>query len=458
MVSWNDTIAAPATPPGEGGVAIVRVSGPASEAVASAVLRSLQGARVTLAPRLAQLARVVGPGGGVLDEVLALWMPGPASYTREDVLELHCHGGRAAAGAVLDAVLAAGARLAGPGEFTQRAFLGGRLDLVQAEAVLDVIRARTEGALRVHGALLGGGLSRVAEGWQKGLERPLAVLEAHLDFPEDDLGVLAVADVLEVVRGVGAAMTEMLGSFRRGRAVREGFTVALVGSPNAGKSSLLNRLAGHERAIVSEEAGTTRDTVETWIDAGGVPVRVIDTAGLREVRTTVEGEGVRRAREAAEAADLVVYVGDGARGLDLEEVAAARGLAGSGRGIGVLNKGDLGSCGREALEEAVGAPALLVSALTGEGLEELLEALAEAAGGSAGGGEEAPLTRVRHRELVAAARMALERAEAALVEGRYPEVAASELHGARRSLAILLGVGTPEEVLAAIFREFCIGK
>ncbi len=455
---WQDTIAAPATPPGEGGVAIVRVSGPASGEIGRAVLRALGGGPVSLEPRLARLARLVGRDGAAVDEVLALWMPGPASYTREDVLELHCHGGRAAAGAVLDAVLGAGARLAEPGEFTFRAFANGRLDLVQAEAVLDVIRARTEGALRVHGALLGGGLSREAEGWQGALEGVLAPLEAHLDFPEEELGSLDVPSIGARLREVRGALEEKLAGFGRGRAARDGFTVALVGSPNVGKSSLLNRLAGHERAIVSPEPGTTRDTVEAWIEVGGVPMRVVDTAGLREAAGAVEGEGVRRARAAAEAADLVVYVGDGSRGLSAEELAEARALGEGGRALGLVNKGDLGSAGGEALAAALGGPVLTVSAVTGEGIGAVVGALARAAQGPEGAGDEAPLTRLRHRDLVAAARDAVARAEAVLAAGGYPEVAASELHGARRSLAALIGVGTPEDVLAAVFREFCVGK
>ncbi|MHB8765485.1 MAG: tRNA modification GTPase, partial [Deferrisomatales bacterium] len=397
--------------------------------------------------------------GVLLDQVLALWMPGPASYTREDVLEIHCHGGHAAARGVLETVLAAGARLAAPGEFTLRAYLRGRLDLVQAEAVLDVIRARTDEALQAHAGLLAGRLSREVEEWQEALAAPLAYLEAHLDFPDEDLGEPDPARVVNAVEPVARALDAKLGTFAWGRAVRDGFAAVLVGSPNTGKSSLLNRLCGRERAIVSPRPGTTRDTVEVWLDAGGVPVRLVDTAGLRDAgEDEAENEGVRRARAEAEGAGVVVFVCDGSRGLTPEEVAEARALVGRGsRAVSVVNKCDLGTGPAGELERVFGVPPLAVSARSGHGIPELVARL-RAAAWAAGPSPEAPLTRLRHRDSLEAARGGLGRAIGVLASGGYLEVAASELHGARRSLGELLGHGSGEEVLDLVFREFCIGK
>ncbi|MBE0617949.1 MAG: tRNA uridine-5-carboxymethylaminomethyl(34) synthesis GTPase MnmE [Proteobacteria bacterium] len=459
MRSLDDTIAAISTAPGEGGIAIVRVSGPGARASAEAVLRNRSGRAVDLQPWSIRWARVQQPASGaLLDEALALWMPGPGSYTREDVLEIHCHGGQAAARAVLDAVLDCGTRLADPGEFTLRSYLRGRVDLLQAEAVLDVIRARTGEALETHEGLLDGGLSRKVSEWQEKLVHALSLLEAHLDFPEEALGELDAGAVTAAVGAVAAEMEGKLATYSWGRTAREGFTAALVGSPNTGKSSLLNRLLEEDRAIVSPVPGTTRDTIEAWLNVLGVPVRLLDTAGLRRAGNAVEEEGIRRARAAAQGADVVVLLCDGGRELTSEERWEAESLAGSGRAIPVVNKVDLGAAPGGTLERLFGRPPLLVSALTGDGVPGLLEALREAAWSGRGPRPEAPLTRLRHRQAVEQALAGLRRALRVLGEGRFPEVAASELHGARGFLAELLGWGTPEDVLDEIFSEFCIGK
>ncbi|MEW6487752.1 MAG: tRNA modification GTPase, partial [Thermodesulfobacteriota bacterium] len=306
MRSLDDTIAAIATPAGEGGIAVVRVSGPRAAAVAAALLRRKDGSPPPLDPWSVRLAQVWLPGPpdgrGPLDEALVLWMPGPGSYTRDDVLEIQCHGGPAAARGVLDAVLACGVRLADPGEFTLRAYLNGRLDLLQAEAVLDVVRARTEAALRIHEGLLGGRLSREVQGWQESLTGALALVEAYLDFPDEDVGELDRERVRIAVADLTGALEEKLATFAWGRTSRDGFGVALVGAPNTGKSSLLNRLLEEERAIVSPVPGTTRDTIEAWLNALGVSVRIFDTAGLRGPADSLEAEGVRGARAAGEGA------------------------------------------------------------------------------------------------------------------------------------------------------------
>jgi tRNA modification GTPase len=385
-------------------------------------------------------------------------MPGPGSYTRDDVLEIQCHGGPAAARGVLDAVLACGVRLADPGEFTLRAYLNGRLDLLQAEAVLDVVRARTEAALRIHEGLLGGRLSREVQGWQESLTGALALVEAYLDFPDEDVGELDRERVRVAVADLTGALEEKLATFAWGRTSRDGFGVALVGAPNTGKSSLLNRLLEEERAIVSPVPGTTRDTIEAWLNALGVSVRIFDTAGLRGPADSLEAEGVRRARAAAEGADLVVFVTDGSRELGEDEAQEAQRLASRGRVLGVVNKGDLGDRPLAALRRVLGGEPLVVSARTGARIDSLLEALRQAAWGGTGTGDAVPLTHRRHREAVERAAAALRRGLAAWEQGTFPEVAASELHEAHRCLGELLGWGTPDDVLEEIFSRFCIGK
>lgn len=454
MRDLGDTIAAIATAPGEGGVAIVRVSGPEAKKVGGTLL----GGR-TLEPRRATVGWVRRPSDRQgIDEVLALWMPGPNSYTRQDVLELQCHGGQAAARAVLGLTLEAGARLAEPGEFTLRAYLGGRLDLVQAEAVLDTIRAQTEEVLAVQENLLAGALSDEVGRWQEALGEVLARLEASLDFPEEELGDLDEREVCRVLGAVHRAMEAKLGTYAWGRVAREGFRVALVGSPNVGKSSLLNALAQGDHAIVSPVPGTTRDSIEVALNACGAPLRLVDTAGLRSEGDEVEQEGVRRARRMAAAADLVLFLCDGGRDLTEEEGHEAGRLASAGRVVGVVTKSDLGAAPEAELSALLGRPPLRVSAHRDEGLEELLRFLRDSAWGGGGPTGAGVLTRERHRQGVSGARAAVGRALAHLGDGVYGEVVAAEVQAARRELAELLGRGSSEDVLDRIFGEFCIGK
>jgi tRNA modification GTPase len=386
-------------------------------------------------------------------------MPAPRSYTREDVLELHCHGGRAAARAVLDAALSTGVRLAGPGEFTLRAYLRGRIDLVQAEAVADVIRAETSECLKVHEALLEGRLSREIARWQDLLAEVLMRIEAYLDFPDEDLPEPERCGLSAPLAEVSEAMGRKLATFAWGRTSREGFRVAILGAPNVGKSSLLNRLAEEDRAMVSPIAGTTRDTIEVRINALGAPIHVTDTAGLRTSADALEEEGVRRARLAAEGADLLLLVFDGSRGPCEEELREAADLSARRPSLALINKCDSGTLGEAAVRKFLGSRLLFVSAETGEGVDELLRALRDAAwSGGDSRGEDA-LTRLRHRAAVEAAREAVDRARALLSapEG-FLDAAAGDLHEARRKLRELLGWGTPEDVLDRIFAEFCIGK
>ncbi len=459
MKSLDDTIGAIATPPGEGGISIVRISGPDTVKVGTVLLRDRDGGPAKLRPRYAHFCIAVDGEGAMLDEVIALHMPGPNSYTREDVLEIQCHGGRAAANAILDAALAGGVRLADPGEFTLRALLHGRLDLVQAESVADIIHAQTGEALKVHERLLEGRLSAEVARWQDELAGVLALLEAHLDFPEDDLPDVDKDKMTGPLREVLEQMDAKLDSHAWGRTASEGFKVAIIGSPNVGKSSLLNLMAEEERAIVSSTAGTTRDTIEIPVNACGAPVRLIDTAGLRVSADEIEQEGVARARRAAEVADMVMLIFDGSRAPTAEEVAEAETLASSSKPVlGVVNKTDLGEEGCGVLERLLGAPPVLVSAKICVGIDTLLLRIRERAWSGKGPGNEAALTRLRHRNSVATARESVQRALALLETGEYLDAAGSELHRARASLGELLGYGTPEDVLDKIFSDFCIGK
>lgn len=455
--SIDDTIAAVATPPGQGGIAIVRISGPESLAIASRMLADTVGAPKLLSPRIATFCLAIDAERNPIDEVIAIAMPGPHSHTREDVVEIQSHGGRIAANLVLGRALALGARLAEPGEFTLRAFLRGRIDLVQAEAVADVVAAVSGEALKVHEELLGGALSAVVAGWQERLGGALAHLEAQLDFPEDDLEEPDLGAIIGEVSAVAAEMEAKLASFAWGRVAREGFRVAVIGSPNVGKSSLLNALLGEERAITSPHPGTTRDTVEATLNAFGAPVHLVDTAGLRETEDEVEGMGVARARRAADTADLVVLVFDGSREMSCEEAAEAGTLAAEGRPhLLVVNKADL----RAGLSfpDAFESRPLFVSAKTGAGIDALLSAIRDMALSGAGGTHGGVLTRERHRAAVADALDALHNALELMAVANRADVAASELQRSRSSLRALLGWGTPEDVLDRIFSEFCIGK
>jgi len=459
MRALDDTICAVATPPGEGGIAIVRVSGPRALEVARGLLRNADGSGVSLEPRYATFVKVVNPrNNSILDEAIAILMVAPRSYTREDVLEIQCHGGRAAANAILDAVLSMDVRLAEPGEFTLRAFLRGRIDLIQAEAVADIIHAETAESLKIHERLLQKKLSEEVGEWQRKLGDALVHLESYLDFPEEELELQGARELTDSLKVAASRMREKLGSYSWGRTARDGFRVAILGLPNVGKSSLLNALAEEERAIVSPIAGTTRDTIEIKINALGAPIHLVDTAGLRVSSDEIESEGVSRARRAANEADLLLMVFDGSRELAPEERDEARLLAERGSCLAVVNKTDLGDHAANAVEEILGIQPLKISAKSREGIELLLGALRERAWSGEGPTTEDPLTRLRHRNQVSAALERVELGISLLESTDYADAAANELQAARRELASLLGWGTPEEIVDRIFEEFCIGK
>lgn len=452
-----DTIVAPATPPGEGGVGIVRLSGPRAESLLAAVFRGRLAPAGMLSHHLyhGQLCR---SDHTPLDEVLVVVMRAPHSYTGEDVVEVHCHGGTQLLRSILDLFLAAGARLARPGEFTQRAFLNGRLDLAQAEAVAALIGARSEQAARVALGQLEGRLSQQLRQFTTELRELLMLLEAHIDFPDDDLGALDHQGVLARASAVHAAMTRLLRSFDTGRALREGVSVLILGRPNVGKSSLLNALLGEARAIVTEIPGTTRDTVEEHLVLGGLPLRLVDTAGVRDTLDPIEQEGVRRAREKAAAADLVLLVIDGSQPL-LAEDRMAMALAPPERTILVRNKADLpADCA--AAELADFPRQVSVSVRQGSGLTVLQAAVVGhfSGDGLAEAVDGVVLTERRHREALAGALTALDRFRLAQERGEPLECLALELREALAALGLITGETTPDAILEQIFSRFCIGK
>jgi tRNA modification GTPase len=446
----SDTIFAPATAPGRAALAIVRLSGPA----AADVCRCLTGCSPP-APRRATLRRMHDPqSGDAIDEGLVLWFPAPASFTGEDVLELQVHGGRAVIAALLDALSAiADLRPAEPGEFTRRAFLNGRLDLTAVEGLADLIDAETRTQARQALRQLDGALGRLYDDWRQTLLGALARLEAEIDFaPEEEVP----EDLLEVVRPdvcrLSAEIAAHLADDRRGERLRAGLTVAVVGPPNAGKSSLVNRLARRDVAIVTPLPGTTRDVLEVHLDLAGYPVTLLDTAGLREAADLIEAEGVRRARARAERADLRLIMFDGASwpDLDLAALAMVDELA-----VIVVNKCDLAVL-PDPLTVA-GRAALPVSCLTEAGMAALLETLADRAAGLLASGDEPLLTRARHRVALQGAAAALARFASA---PEHTELAlrAEDLRLAARALGRITGQVAVEDVLDRIFAEFCIGK
>ncbi len=458
MTPLDDTIAAIATPLGEGALAIIRVSGRDALAVADRCFRPVgkRAPRPSAAPsHTLHLGHIVREDR-VVDEVLLAVMRAPRTYTREDVMEISCHGGLLPARAVLETVLAAGARLAEPGEFTRRAFLNGRLDLAQAEAVADIIRARTDLALAAAEDQLAGHLSRHVNRLRDDLMKVLAHLEAHLDFPEEDI---APATQAEMGRHMDAALQrldELLRTAGEGRILRQGVRAAIVGRPNVGKSSLLNRLLGHDRAIVSPTPGTTRDTIEETANIRGLPVVFVDTAGLRETGEAVEQEGIRRSQAALRQAELVLLVLDQTEPLQAEDERLLAALAGR-RHLVVLNKCDQPD--RLQWSGSQAASALRISCLTGAGLEELKDAIARTVWGGALRAERLEvMINTRHQDALNRARTALEQARAGLAAGAHLELVALDLRRAVHAVGEVVGKTAVEGLLDVIFREFCLGK
>ncbi len=442
----DDTIAAISTPPGEGAIAVIRLTGPDAITLATGIFC---GRAANLADRTLHFGEFA-ENGERLDEGLLAVFRAPRSYTGENMAEIHCHGGVLVTARVLEALLRAGARAGEPGEFTQRAFLNGKMDLTQAEAVMDVIRASTPRALRAASEQLEGRLGAEVEKIRSALLAVVAHLEAYIDFPEEGISPHVGAALLKDIRSVQSQVDALLGTAREGRILREGVRLVLCGAPNAGKSSLLNRLLGFERAIVSEIAGTTRDTIEEFASLRGLPFRITDTAGLRETTDAVEHEGVERAKKAIEGADVVVHVID-ITAPTAPEIAEHEIIA--------LNKADLVGKAKSEKWKVEIKNSHPISSLTGDGLPALVDAIVTAAVGASP--SEAPTLaaiNARHQACLDHARAFLEQAAADLENGADPELVAVPLRAALDAVSEIVGVTDIEDILGQIFSAFCIGK
>ncbi len=438
------TIFAPLTITGRSALSAIRISGPD----AAAAVLAMAGTPLPEA-RQVTLRTLRSPSEGeVLDRGLVIWFPGPESFTGEDVAELHLHGGRAVLTAMLEALGGLPSlRLAQPGEFSRRAFDNGKLDLAEAEAIADLVDAETSAQRRQALRQLDGALGRAAGDWSARLTRCLAHLEAALDFADEDLPENLIADVVQDLGALAGELDRQLDDVCRGERLRDGFSVAILGAPNAGKSSLLNALARRDAAIVSERAGTTRDVIEVHLDLEGLPVVLADTAGLRESADEVEEEGIRRARARAAQADMKLLVFDASRLPDRDP--ATTSLM-DDESLSVFTKADLLAGPSEGSREV---PGLFVSALTGAGMSALVERLKQQAANTLTGGESL-ITRARHREAFSDCRNALRRAVAA----PRAELLAEDVRLALRALGRVTGQVDVEDLLDVIFRDFCIGK
>ena len=455
----DDTIAAISTPIGRGGIGIVRLSGRDALKIADRIFVSPKKKKISTSPsHRIVYGHITEPSTGeIIDEVMVSIMKAPRTYTREDIVEINCHGGALPLRRVLELVLRNGARAAGPGEFTQRAFLNGRLDLAQAEAVLDVINAMTVQGQKAAVEQLRGGLSVKIAAAREELIELTAFLEAYIDFPEEDIGSLTAKEMTQRALKISDSLRELIESSGYGVILREGLRVAIAGRPNVGKSSLLNALLEHDRAIVTEIPGTTRDVIEEYLNIGGLPIRIMDTAGIREVEDLAEKEGVRRSLRAMEEADMVLLILDGSSELhetDIELIGKAK----TENTIFVINKSDL----EQKIDiEGAGfkpAPSVMVSAKKGTGLDSLKEKIVETALHGKTCGNSAVVTNTRH---VHSLRKALASIESFITEASGktpPEFLAVELRDALDALGDILGATTPEDILERIFTKFCIGK
>jgi len=454
----DDTIVAIATPLGEGGLAVVRLSGAGALAMADKCFRPV--GKTSQQPSAApthtiQFGKFIR-GDQVIDEVLLAVLRAPRTFTREDTVEISCHGGLLPAKLVLDALLASGARLAGPGEFTRRAFLNGRIDLTQAEAVADLIHSRTELALAAANEQLAGKLSQRINHLRDDLMHTLAHVEAHIDFPDEDISPDTKDALLQRLENGIAFMNELLATANEGQLLRRGIRAAIVGRPNAGKSSLLNQLLGRDRAIVSHIPGTTRDTIEETANIRGLPVVFVDTAGLRDSHDEIEREGIRRSRESLAQAELILHVMDASEPVTDADKKYFAEFAGKKRII-VRNKADLPA--KQQLPGLPDVPVVDVSCLSGQGIETLKDALKQLIWS---GEIKAEMLQVainsRHQDALNRARIATRQTADALAAEATLELVAMDLRIAANAVGEIVGKTTTEDLLDSIFSTFCIGK
>lgn len=454
----EDTICAIATPLGEGGLAVVRISGSNALAIADACFTPI--GKSSSKPSLAQTHTIhfghAVRKGVPVDEVLVAVMRAPRTFTREDSVEITCHGGLLPAQTVLNAVLESGARLAEPGEFTKRAFLNGRIDLTQAEAVADLIHSRTELALQAANQQLEGRLSRQIDHLRDALVHVLAHVEAHIDFPDEDISPDTHQQIVGQLENSALSMKQLLATANEGQILRRGIRAAIVGRPNVGKSSLLNQLLGRDRAIVSPIPGTTRDTIEETADIRGVPVVFIDTAGIREARDETEAEGVRRSRSSLNQSELVLHVLDRSEPFTAADQECLAEVQDKKR-IVVLNKQDLPR--RLDWQSPPEIPTISVCCLTGQGVESLKDAIKQMVWSGQVSADNWQVTiNARHQQALNRALEATHRTMDTLQSGWAMDVAALDLRIAVNALGEVVGKTTTEDILDAIFSQFCIGK
>jgi tRNA modification GTPase len=461
----DDTIAAISTPSGRSGIGIVRLSGKDAVKIADKIfvphakksLRLVRSHSITY-------GHIMSGRREIIDEALVSVMKAPHTYTKEDIVEINCHGGPISLRGTLELILKEGARLAGPGEFTQRAFVHGRIDLTQAEAVLDIINAMTEQSRKVAVAQLSGRLSKKIGSIREELIKLTAFVEAHIDFPDEDLSSPSIKDMKTMALKIQHVLKELIESARYGLILKQGLKTAIVGRPNVGKSSLLNALLEHDRAIVTESPGTTRDIIEELLNIGGVPIRIMDTAGIRSVRNIAEKEGVKRSLQAMKDADMVLVVLDGSKALseadrELIRQSAEQGKTGSygKHSILVINKADLPQRIRLRLP---GRQTVRISARYGTGLDELKNRIAKTAMD-----EQSPqtigteiITSVRHVQSLEKTVSSLNAFLEKISEKISPEFLAVELRESLDALGEITGAATPDEILDTIFSNFCVGK
>jgi tRNA modification GTPase len=452
----RDTIAAICTPVGEGGIGIVRISGDSAARIGAAIFKTTKNGGFP--SHRFSYGSVVAPDGERVDEGFAVLMQAPNSYTKEDVFEIQCHGGILVTRKVLDLALASGARIAAPGEFTKRAFLNGRIDLLQAEAIIDVIRSKTESSLKMaehqREGLLSGRVTEIRDS----IRYVLAMVEAHIDFPDEDIELPVLDEMKMSVVTSMEKLSVILSTYSEGKVLRDGVSVAIAGKPNVGKSSLLNTLLMEERAIVTETPGTTRDVIEEILNIDGLPVRLLDTAGIRETFDKVEQIGIDLALGKISQADLVLFILDRSAPIDSDDLRILSAVEGMNLLL-VRNKSDL--------PDTLSLPKVLhghqvvdISTLTGEGIAELRHQIYSAfiSGAAPDNREFVALSQARHRDALQKAIDALDRVSEGLVSSGLLEILSVDLRDALHAIGEITGETTPDDVLDLIFSKFCIGK
>ncbi len=455
-MNLDDTIVAIATPPGRGGIGIVRLAGPKALAVVLPMVRFPDGQH-DLHPQHARYGELIDPQSGErLDEVVVTYFAKPHSYTTDEIVEISCHGSPVLLGRVVEVALACGVRMADPGEFTMRAFLNGRIDLTQAEAVRDLIESQTLYQAKVAAQQLGGALSRRIQPVKQQLVNLIALLEAGIDFAEDDVSVLPAEETLAHIANIRQPLLRLKEGFSFGKVVHQGITLAIVGRPNVGKSSLFNRLVERERAIVTATPGTTRDLVTETVSLGGIPVHLVDTAGIRDARDEAESMGIQKSREAMADADVVLIVKDASAKAEspLEEELIAS--ASERVAIVVENKIDLASS--TAHPNGSKLPRVRTSATNGEGIAALREEIRRTISAGSDREETGFLTNLRQHQLVCDSIAAFEAAEHAIEQHVPHEMLLMDLYNALRPLDDITGATTADDILNLIFSTFCIGK